>query len=75
MSALKLYYFDIYARGEPIRLLLTHAKANWEDVRLNKESFEELKNSGKLEFGQIPVLEDNGKFYSQSLSILRYLGV
>ena len=29
----------------------------------------------KFEFGQLPMLEDDGKFYSQSTSILRMLGL
>jgi hypothetical protein len=37
MSTVKLYYFDVYARAEPIRLLLNHAKVTFEDVRLNGE--------------------------------------
>lgn len=71
---MKLYYFDIYGRAEGIRMLLTHAKAEWEDVRINGEKLGELKASGNLEFGQVPALEHDGKWLAQSWSILRYLG-
>jgi glutathione S-transferase len=70
----KLYYFDIYGRAEGIRMLLTHAKAEFEDVRVNGESLAELKAAGKLEFGQVPMLEHDGRHLVQSWSILRYLG-
>ena len=36
---IKLIYFDLEARGEPIRLLLRHAKVDFKDVRLNREQF------------------------------------
>ncbi len=47
----KLYYFDFYARGEPIRMLFNHAKVAFEDKRVQFSEFPELKASGKLEFG------------------------
>jgi len=75
MPKVKLHYFDLYARAEPIRLLLTHAKVSFEDVRYSFEDAEKLKQTGILEFGQMPVLEIDGKFYAQSISIMRYLGV
>ena len=72
---MKLYYFDFYGRADPIRMLLTHAKVEFENVILNPETIKELKSSGKLEFGQIPMLElDDGKCLCQSWAILRYLG-
>jgi glutathione S-transferase len=70
----KLYYFDIFGRAEAIRMLLAHAKHEFEDVRINKDQLQELKNEGKLEFGQVPMLEHNGKNLVQSWAILRYLG-
>src|SRR4051794_10670016 len=71
---MKLYYFDVYGRGEAIRALLSLAKVPFEDVRLDYEKFMKLKSEGKFEFGQIPVLENNGKQYNQTNSVLRYLG-
>lgn len=59
--SIKVYYFDIYGRAEPIRMLLTHAKQEFEDVRINGEQLAELKTSGKLEFGQVPAAEHDGK--------------
>ena len=58
---MKFYYFDLYARGEPIRMALHKAGVEYEDVRPTGESWAELKGSGKLDFGQMPALElDDG---------------
>ena len=70
----KLYYFDIYGRAEAIRMLLSHAKQEFEDHRITGEQLAELKESGKLEFGQVPMLEHDGKHLVQSWAILRYIG-
>jgi hypothetical protein len=66
---MKLYYFDIYARAEPLRMLLWHAKVEYEDVRIpfSLEDFPKWRDEHpevKLEFGQIPVLEENGEWKS-----------
>ena len=72
---MKLYYFDLYGRAEPMRLLLTHAKAEWEDIRVTGDSWKELKeDTDKCKFGQVPLLEKDGKYYAQTGAILRYLG-
>jgi len=71
---MKLYYFDIYGRAESIRFLAAHKKLELENVIVNGESMAALKESGKLEFGQVPMLEVDGKHLAQSWAILRYLG-
>lgn len=70
---MKLYYFDIYGRAESIRFLLSHAKVEYENVNAGP-IMGELKESGKLDFGQVPMLEHEGKTMVQSWAILRYLG-
>ena len=58
---MKFYYFGLYARGEPIRMALKKAGVEHEDIRLTGDSWKEMKESGKLPFGQMPALElDDG---------------
>jgi len=32
---MKFYYFDLYARGEPIRMMLAKAGVEYEDIRVS----------------------------------------
>ncbi len=57
-------------------MALTHAKVPYENVYIAfGEEFAKAKASGNLEFGQLPVLEVEGKFLAQSVAILRYIGL
>ena len=56
----KVYYFDIYAKAEPIRMLLNHAKVEFEDVRMTQEQWPAIKQELNLEFGQVPAVELDG---------------
>jgi len=69
---MKLYYFDMAAHGEPIRLLLTHAGIRFEDVRIKFDQWPKMKGTFQLQ--QLPVLEEDGRQMSQSYAILEYLG-
>lgn len=72
---MKLYYFDIKGKGEPIRLFCAYAGLELEDHRFGSfDEFVAMKENGKLAFGQVPMLEVDGKHQLvQSSSILRYL--
>jgi prostaglandin-H2 D-isomerase / glutathione transferase len=71
---LKLYYFDIKGKGEPIRLFCAYAGLELEDIRYPSfEAFLAVKD--KITFGQVPALDvDDGKHeLVQSAAIMRYL--
>eukprot|EP00345_Euplotes_harpa_P010154 CAMPEP_0168339336 /NCGR_PEP_ID=MMETSP0213-20121227/13397_1 /TAXON_ID=151035 /ORGANISM="Euplotes harpa, Strain FSP1.4" /LENGTH=151 /DNA_ID=CAMNT_0008345341 /DNA_START=6 /DNA_END=461 /DNA_ORIENTATION=- len=71
---MKLYYFNLYGRAECIRILLHLAKADYEDVRYEFHEWPEHKaDEERFEYAQLPVLEKDGKFYSQAGAILRFL--
>eukprot|EP00287_Rhodomonas_sp_CCMP768_P013228 CAMPEP_0196747946 /NCGR_PEP_ID=MMETSP1091-20130531/71737_1 /TAXON_ID=302021 /ORGANISM="Rhodomonas sp., Strain CCMP768" /LENGTH=211 /DNA_ID=CAMNT_0042095181 /DNA_START=22 /DNA_END=657 /DNA_ORIENTATION=+ len=69
---LKLTYFDIRGRAEPVRLALTLGDIPFEDVRMSKQEFDAAKQTGKLPFGALPVLEVDGKMVCQSFGIMNY---
>ena len=54
----KLYYFNIYGKAEPIRMLLSYAKVPFEDCRLEKEEFAKMKKEGHFPGGQVPIYID-----------------
>ncbi len=67
------HYFPVNARGSLIRALLTLGKVNWQNNMITFQDWPALKASEKLEFGQLPALEVNGRYYIQSLAIENYL--
>ncbi len=69
----KVIYFPVYGRAEATRMALAYAKADWEDERISEE-FGPRKAAGEFPNGQLPVLVHNGKYYNESLAMLRYVG-
>jgi len=72
-SDLKLYYFNLQARGEIIRLILAAAGRSYEDIRYDFQQWGEEYKS-KMILGQCPVLElSDGTQLPQSMAIARYV--
>jgi len=67
----KLTYFNGRGLAEVSRLMFKDAGVEFTDVR--EEKIDHLKQSGILPFGQVPILEVNGKVISQSNAIARYV--
>jgi len=78
---LTLFYFDIpFWRAEVSRLALFIGNIPFCDYRINNKEYELLKKTGELPnkkiapFKQLPVLEVDGKIFSQTGSIARFCG-
>ncbi|VVC88622.1 unnamed protein product [Leptidea sinapis] len=72
MENVTVYYFPVKAMGESIRMLLAYGGQEFEDKRIGKDDWPAYKES--MPFGQMPVLEINGKKYAQTVAIARLLG-
>ena len=68
-----LHYFPVNARAVVSRAILSYSKADWTDDRIAMTDWPKVKKSGLCEFEQLPILEIEGKKYSQSNAIALYL--
>jgi prostaglandin-H2 D-isomerase / glutathione transferase len=68
----KLTYFNLGARGQITRLAYVFGGIEFEDERLEFSEWPDRKASTPL--GHLPVLIVDGKQYSQSAALLRYVG-
>ncbi|XP_066603679.1 glutathione S-transferase-like [Prorops nasuta] len=73
MSSYKLTYFNVMGLGEPIRFLLSYSGKAFQDIRLDHGDAEWKQLKPNTPFGQLPILEIDGKVYSQTLPICRFL--
>jgi glutathione S-transferase len=71
---LRLTYLDMKSFGEPTRLALVVGGLEFEDVRASYEEVAEMRRTGRLPHGQVPVLEIDGTPYPQANAILRWVG-
>mmetsp|Transcript_22808 Transcript_22808/g.47309 ORF Transcript_22808/g.47309 Transcript_22808/m.47309 type:complete len:255 (-) Transcript_22808:12-776(-) len=84
-TAYKLYYWPARGRAEQIRLCMADAGIEFEDVnwgldnisdqKLKSDFFARCRELGGNLTTNVPMLEvEDGKFYTQSTAIIRYIG-
>lgn len=71
MPHYKLTYFPVKALAEPVRFLFSYGGIEFEDVRFNRDDWPKIKPT--TPFGQVPMLEIDGKKINQSTAIARYV--
>jgi len=71
MSHFKLIYFPIRGRAECIRLIFAAANVAYEDFYIEGANWPSFKST--TPFGQLPILEIDGKRIAQTNAIGRYL--
>eukprot|EP00916_Digyalum_oweni_P024081 GHVL01039849.1.p1 GENE.GHVL01039849.1~~GHVL01039849.1.p1 ORF type:complete len:206 (+),score=9.40 GHVL01039849.1:384-1001(+) len=70
MPDIKVFYFDARGRAEIIRLVLSLAGQDFDDVRFSREEWPKYKEVAP--FGQAPFAEYKGKKYGQSGAIASF---
>lgn len=71
MPNYKLIYFNGRGRMEPVRLMFALKGEKYEDFRIERADWPKYKE--QMPFGQVPVLEVDGKKLSQSNAIYQYI--
>ena len=70
----KLYYFNGNGKAIIIRAIFHYSKAKFNDIKITKEDWKKLKQTGKFECEELPVMEYKNKLYYQMHAIEQYLG-
>ena len=70
----RLLYFPVPGRGEASRVALSLSELEWEDVEVNGEVFNQMRNDGDLPWDMLPVLQTPHGTLAESSAILRYVG-
>ncbi|EFO91451.1 CRE-GST-9 protein [Caenorhabditis remanei] len=71
MVSYKLTYFDSRGNGEIARQVFKYANREFIDERVSQEEWMKMKQN--TPFGQLPILEVDGKQLAQSVTIVRFL--
>lgn len=79
-KGVKLYYWPARGRGEQVRLALAVTGVSWEDVNFDMADedsksafFAKCRELGGNATTNTPMLEVKGKFYTQSVAILKFV--
>ena len=69
---IKLTYFNIAGAAEKIRLTLLYYGVEFEDERIDRKDWPEMKKT--MKYGQLPVLQLDDKQLFQSFAMVRWAG-
>ena len=73
-NPIRLVYFNAHGRADAIRMLLAHAKVEYENKIINSEEWMQGDIKKEMALGQAPLMNIDGKSLIQSMAILRFIG-
>eukprot|EP01013_Petalomonas_cantuscygni_P008787 TRINITY_DN21522_c0_g1_i1.p1 TRINITY_DN21522_c0_g1~~TRINITY_DN21522_c0_g1_i1.p1 ORF type:complete len:226 (-),score=22.28 TRINITY_DN21522_c0_g1_i1:269-946(-) len=73
-KGIRVTYLDLKGFAESLRLTLVVGGVSFEDRRVSYEEVAKLRAAGQLPFGQVPIVECDGRTISQSGALLRWAG-
>ena len=72
---IRFTYFNFpFWRAETCRLALHIGGIEFEDARLGRDELRAKKAAGEFPYGQLPILEVDGKVFAQSVAIAKFCG-
>lgn len=71
---LTLTYFDVPGIAESIRTCLNYCGISFEDLRVTRDEFENMRSRKEFPYDQVPVMTSGATLIAQSKAILRYVG-
>ena len=71
---MRLMYFAVPGRAEASRLALALSGMEWEDVEIDGNTFQKMRQNGLLPWDMLPVLETDQGMLAESSAILRFAG-
>lgn len=68
----ELIYFESPGYAEPTRLCLEISQVSWKNTTVDWDGFQELKDSGELPYGFLPILKTPQGTLAESNALMRY---
>ena len=68
----ELIYFESPGYAEPTRLCLEISQVSWKNTTVDWDGFQELKDSGELPYGYLPILKTPQGTLAEPNALMRY---
>lgn len=72
-QGITLHYYDMYGRGEPIRMMLKYHGTNFNDHKVTQQEWNQMMGTNFSEFDMLPCLDIDGMRLTEPIATYKYL--
>ncbi|CAG9311361.1 unnamed protein product [Blepharisma stoltei] len=72
-QGITLHYFDMFGRGEPLRMMLKYHNTPFVDHRLTQQEWNQMMSQGFSEFDMLPCLDIDGMRLTEPCATYKYV--